>query len=76
MVSAIRRNSSALNSGCGAPSGFCAAIDAAVGNGKGPFSREVGKWTDGGWAGIVFIIWLRKKAGQRSLTGFAGRGSD
>ena len=63
MVSAIRRNSSALNSSdCGVPTGFCAAIDAAVGKGNGPFSCEVGKWTDGGWADVVFIILLREKA--------------
>ena len=66
MVSAIRRNSSALNSSvCGVRSVFRAAIDALVGNGNGPFSREVGKWTDGGWAGVMFITLLRENGGSK-----------
>jgi hypothetical protein len=71
MVSAINRNSSAL----GSSSGWASAtvrrpcIDLDVGNGNGPCSVAVGKWTDGGGCGLLVMAWPGCADDQSCLTG-------
>jgi hypothetical protein len=60
MVSAIKRNSSALGASFGWASAAArrTSIDLDVGNGNGPRSVAVGKWTEGSQRGLLVMAWL------------------